>query len=325
LRRQIQQHLNNNQEAAMKTIGFTLFVLLAGQLSLATVFAQAQNCDRTCLAGFADTWLTALAANDPAPVPLAPTAKITLNGKPVSLAQSFWDSAEQIPYRWDIANPRLGDSATVAVVQNADASKTMLFVRLKVQERQITEVELIKANEGDADNLWDIDTLTEVSPALTLSIPEAERDSHYRLVAAAESYWRAFQTNGTSAYKRADMLPDVKRIENGWQTTGMVRDGILVSANAAFDEGRFQGRNIWDRRYPVVDEERGIVLSIVRFGMQDGPQDMPAGPRNDRLVAEFFAVKNGMIAEIHAVLINLADSEPTGWDTDPVGPTRGGR
>jgi hypothetical protein len=119
------------------------------------------------------------------------------------------------------------------------------------------------------------------------------------------------------------MLPDTKRIENGWQTTGMVRDGIFVTANSAFDEGRFQGRNIWDRRYPVVDEERGIALAIVRFGMKDGPQDMPAGPRSDRLVAEFFAVKNGMIAEIHAVLVNLADAEPTGWEPE-YGPGRGG-
>jgi hypothetical protein len=309
----------------MQSIKFALFTVLAASLPAAPLLAQTEDCDRTCLTGFADSVLDALTANDPAAVPLAAGAKVTNNGNEGGLDLAFWDSAESIIYRWDIVNPDLGDSATVAVVHNADSSKTMLLVRLKVQDSHISEVEVIRANEGDADNLWDIDTLTEVSPALTLSIPEAEQDSHFRLIAAAESYWRAFQTNGTPAYKRADMLPDVKRIENGWQTTGMVRDGVLVSANAAFDEGRFQGRNIWDRRYPVVDQERGIVLSIVRFGMQDGPQDMPAGPRSDRLVAEFFAVKAGMIAEIHAVLVNLPDAEPTGWESDGVGPGRGGR
>ena len=308
----------------MKPIRFALLTIFAGLLPTGSALAQSADCDRACLSGVADTWLRALTANDTAPVPMAANARITTNSKLGGLDQAFWDSAEQIIYRWDIANPRLGDSATVAVVLNADSSKTMLMVRLKVQDNQNTEVEVIRANEGDADNLWDIDTLTDVSPALTLSIPEAERDSYYRLIAAAESYWRAFQTNGTPAYKRADMMPDVKRIENGWQTTGMVRDGALVSANAAFDEGRFQGRNIWDRRFPVVDEERGIALSIVRFGMKDGPQDMPAGARSDRLVAEFFAVKAGMIAEIHAVLVNLDDAEPTGWEPE-YGPGRGGR
>jgi hypothetical protein len=308
----------------MKKATTAALVLLTALLPAAPVFAQDANCDRACLTGFADTVLNALAENDPASIPLSSTAKITSNGKVIGLAETFWESADAIIYRWDIVNPPLGDTATVAVVQNTDSSKTMLMVRLKVRDSEITEVEVIKANEGDADNLWDIDTLTAVSPNLTLSIPEAERDSHYRLIAAAESYWRAFQTNGTPAYKRADMMPDVKRIENGWQTTGMMRDGIFVTANAAFDEGRFQGRNIWDRRYPVVDEERGIVLSIVRFGMKDGPQDMPAGPRSDRLVAEFFAVKNGNISEINAVLVNLDDAEPTGWEPD-YGPGRGGK
>jgi hypothetical protein len=45
---------------------------------------------------------------------------------------------------------------------------------------------------------------------------------------------------------------------------------------------------------------------------------------NDRLVGEFFAVKNGRIQEVHAVLFNLPDSEPTGWPPD-YGPGRGGR
>ena len=33
----------------------------------------------------------------------------------------------------------------------------------------------------------------------------------------------------------------------------------------------------------------------------------------DRLVAEFFAIKQGAIQEIHAVLFNLPDARPTGW------------
>jgi hypothetical protein len=44
---------------------------------------------------------------------------------------------------------------------------------------------------------------------------------------------------------------------------------------------------------------------------------------NDRLVAEFFAVKSGKIQEVHAVLFNLPDAKPTGWDPQ-FGPGRGG-
>ncbi|HVZ22725.1 MAG TPA: hypothetical protein VG871_16745, partial [Vicinamibacterales bacterium] len=193
----------------------------------------------------------------------------------------------------------------------------------KVADGKITEVETIKANKGEADRLWDPDNLKEVPAAFTMSIRTAEQDSYYGLIAAAESYWRAFQTNGTDDYHPADLLPDTRRVENGVQTTGLVRNGAFVSTQEGFDKGRFIGRNLWDRRYPVVDPERGVVLSIVRFGLKAGAKSQSAATTNDRLVAEFFAVKGGRIQEIHAVLFNLPDAQPTGW-APMYGPPRGG-
>jgi hypothetical protein len=299
--------------------------VLAGVILVAALPIDASaDCNRTCLTGVVDTYFQALAADTPGTVPLAATAKITLNGRAMPLAQAFWDSAERTVYRFDIVNERLGDTATEAVVLNADGSKTMYMVRLKVLDGRIIEVETLRANKGDADRLWDPDALKDVSPALQLTMREADQDSYYGLIAAAESYWRAFQTNGTPEYHRAALLPDAKRFENGLQTTGMVRDGAYVSAAAGFDQGRFIGRNLWDRRYPVVDTERGIVLSIVRFGLKDGAKSQSTATTNDRLVGEFFAVKNGQIQEVHAVLVNLPDAQPTGWEPQ-YGPLRGGR
>jgi hypothetical protein len=181
----------------------------------------------------------------------------------VSLREAFWNDAAETAYRWDIANPRLGDVATEVVIRNSDSSYTMAVVRLKVQENRITEVEVIRANEGDAGALW------------------------------------------------------------GLQTTGQFPDGTFRSAPDGFDTGRFIGRNLWDRRYPVVDEERGIVLSIVRFGIKEGMESQSAVTSNDRLVGEFFQVKNGMIQEVHAVLYNLPDEIPSVWEPE-YGPARSG-
>ena len=307
----------------IRLAGLAAAVAITIVYNAAGVGAAKPACDRACLTGVVDAYFKALAANTPGAVPLAPNSKITFNGKLVKLDQAFWDSAERTVYRWDIVNERLGDTATEAVVLNADGSKTMYMVRLKVQGGRISEVETIRANKGEADRLWDPDSLTAVSPALQLSIREAERDSYYALVAAAESYWRAFQTNGTEDYHPAWLMPDAKRVENGVQTTGLVRNGVYASAQAGFDQGRFKGRNLWDRRYPVVDEERGIVLSIVRFGLKDGMKSESVATTNDRLVGEFFAVKSGKIQEIHAVLFNLPDAQPTGWEPQ-YGPPRGG-
>ena len=283
------------------------------------------GCDRACLEGHVSTYLDALYANTPGAVPLASGVKVSDNNRLVGLREAFWDDAEETAYRWDIANPRLGDVATEVVIRNSDSSYTIAVLRLKVAEGRITEVEVIRANEGDADRLWGPERLVDypLSRNLTNSIRVADRDSYYGLVAAAESYWRAFQTNGTEEYHRADLLFDAQRFENGMQTTGQFPDGTFRSAPDGFDSGSFVGRNLWDRRYPVVDEERGIVLSIVRFGIKDGMESQSDVTSNDRLVGEFFEVKNGMIQEVHAVLYNLPDEIPSVWEAG-YGPARGG-
>lgn len=301
---------------------FRAIVALAALAASATAAAQAPACDRACLTGYIDAYFAALFKNDARALPQAARARITENGAERRLADTFWDGAERTVYRFDIVNPNRGDTGTQTVIVNADGSKTMHMLRLKIENNAVTEIETIKANKGEADRLWDPDHLTAVSPDLTLSIREPERDSYYELIAAAEGYWRAFQTNGTPDYRPARLMPDLRRYENGFQTTGLVRDGQYVSAQRGFDEGRYLNRNIWDRRYPVVDEERGIVLSIVRFGIKGGKQSQSNVTGFDRLVGEFFAVKRGYIQEIQAVLFNLPDAQPTGWPAD-YGPGRG--
>jgi hypothetical protein len=307
-----------------KTLSFAR--LLLGLAMLGTSAAQAApdgSCDRACLTSFIDAYYSALKAHNAAALPQAAHARITENGVEKKLADTFWASADETLYRFDIVNIRRGDTATEAVIRNADGTKTMHMVRLKVQSGTITEIETIRANQGDADRLWGPDQLKEVSPYLKQSIREQDRDSYYELVAAAESYWRAFQTNGTPRYRRAKLAPDSVRFENGLQTTGLVRDGQFNDTSRGFDEGRFLGRNLWDRRYAVVDEERGIVLCIVRFGLKGGAKSQSVATSSDRLVAEFFAVKNGYIQEIQAVLFNRKDDQPTGWSTNDYGPGRG--
>jgi hypothetical protein len=74
----------------------------------------------------------------------------------------------------------------------------------------------------------------------------------------------------------------------------------------------------------VVDEERGIVLTILRFGKVDGVQNASSVTSFDRIVGEFFTVKSGKIQEVQAVLVNRNDAQPTGWPTQWFGPGKGG-
>jgi hypothetical protein len=298
-------------------------ICLAIALASTGAMAQQAPCDRACLTKFIDGYYNALVANNPAGLPQAIAPRITENAKDKKLAETFWASADKVIWRFDIVNARLGDTGTQVVIQNADGTKTMHLLRLKVKNGAITEMEIIKANQGDADRLWGPDQLKSVSPLLTLSIRTPDRDSYYDLVGATESYWRAFQTNGTPAYRRARIAPMTERFENGFQTTGLVRDGVWQDTQRGFYEGRFLGRNLWDRRYAVVDEERGIVLCMVRFGLKEGAKSQNVATSNDRLVGEFFAIQNGYITHIQAVLVNVKDEVPTGWSTPDYGPGRG--
>jgi hypothetical protein len=232
-----------------------------------------------------------------------------------------------VRWRFDAVNPRLGDTGTQVVVVDEDGVDSMEIVRLKVADGAIAEMEILRAFDGDAGEQWWGPEQLDAQPSafLTLPIPPVERDSYYKLVSVADGYFRAFQTNGTPDYHRADLLPDTRRFENGAQFTGNYRNGVYTTAMDGFDRGRFIGRNLWDRRHAVVDEERGIVLVILRFGALDNLGENAASVTSiDRLVGEFFTVKAGKIQEVQAVMVNLDDDEPTGWDNPWYGPGKGG-
>ncbi len=128
-------------------------MVLVGALFSSTSYAQ-QACDRACLTKVIDGYFAALVANDSAKLPQATKARITENGAEKKLAQTFWDSAAEVVYRWDIVNTKRGDTGTEVVVRNADGSKTMMVLRLKVINGAITEIESIKCNKGEAGTLW---------------------------------------------------------------------------------------------------------------------------------------------------------------------------
>jgi hypothetical protein len=228
------------------------------------------------------------------------------------VADVLWAAAEAAPYRLEIFDPEHGGIGVLARVTGSDGD-VVLGLRLKVEDNAVAEVETIAAREGMADRLWDSANMTAVSPKFQLSMKPVEQDTYYGLIATVEAYWRAFETNGTAEYRAAPFLPGVVRQENGLQTTNtMALGGPEYTPMEQFNVGRFPGRNIWDRRYPVVDVEAGVAMAVVRFGLQEGG-DAAALNRPDRLVMEWFAVQNGQISEIVAVLVNRPDAEPTGW------------
>ena len=271
--------------------------------------AESGDCDRACLKAIADEYFVALEKHDPSLLPLAAKVKFTENNAVLKLGEGHWKAGGKESFRMEIFDPEQGGIGVEAVIPSATGPAPMLL-RLKVENRRITEIESIVVYKEGKDYFGAPQNLAGTKPSFywTRTIRPSERDSRYQLVATTEGYWRAFETEGTPQYVRAALLPDTVRLENGVQTTladVSGPNGFVKAATAAeaFDLGVFKGMKIADRRYPVVDEEVGATLSMARFG--DKPD---AG-----VVGEFFAVNQGRIMQIHSIWRAPATPGPTPW------------
>ena len=83
--------------------------------------------------------------------------------------------------------------------------------------------------------------------------------------------------------------------------------------------------HVRDRRFPIVDEERGLVYAIVRFDhsgrnkttvWNDGtthPVNTPFDEPFSFLIGELFKIKDGKIHRIEALVLNVPYGMPSGW------------
>ncbi len=317
----------------------TAMLLAAAGICLALP-AAAQSahfaCDRACLAKIADSYFAALAAHDPSKLPLAPNVKYTETGVVKKLGQGLWTTAAGLPrYRLNLYDPETGGIGIHAVLPERGI-ETMVSLRLKVENKLITEVEAMVI-AGDSPIVGhQPEDLTQPPRSWARTIPVSERNSRFEILAAADAYFRGFETNGTPQYIAAPLLPETDRRENGiLYTNTRIGSSVVGTARSGFDAGNFKGMQVRDRRYPVVDMETGAVMSLVRFGDPMGklspaslpmdrngkPQKAPDVLVGAAFVSEIFLVSQGKIADINAFWIPSEGNLPTPWPTGTV-PTR---
>jgi hypothetical protein len=125
-----------------------------------------------------------------------------------------------------------------------------------------------------------------------------------RVLAIANRYFDAIeQADG----QVSPFHPQCNRRENGVQTTNNAARNFPLGCEQGIDRLTYIPR-VRNRRFPVVDEERGLVWAFVMF-------DMPSQDRSMRL-SELFKIVNGEIPEIEALMINTPLDATTGWDDE---------
>ncbi|MBO0713725.1 MAG: hypothetical protein J2P59_03130 [Acidimicrobiales bacterium] len=286
------------------------------------------------LAGFVDTYLDALTARDPSRLPLAPGAKHTENGQAIPLGRGLWGSATpEPPVKRAVT---VADTTTGEVGFFGAASEhgegVLLSLRLKVEGGGISEMESLVVRQGNSlFGLFGYDTMGEPRPHFDAPIDPAARGSREELVSVANRYFDGIEHNDGSIIP---VQPGAVRFENGVQTVRRPapRDaGFPEGARMEIDEqistGYFEYiSEIRDRRYPVIDEERGLVLGIVFFEHPGhltsvevkgvGTVELRPFARrpSSALIFELFKVESGRITAVEAMLDMFPFGMRSGWD-----------
>jgi hypothetical protein len=322
----------------MRTVVMTLCVLAGA----ASAGAQTTGpCDRACLEGTVDRFLDAFVAHDPARAGLATPVTFTENGQHLTPGDGSWRTMiGRGAYRLFVSDSPAGQVAFIGTLreenaQNRDGALVLIALRLKVDRRQISEVELfVVRNENAAKN---VERLGVPHHLFTEAVPPAERMSRADLVKTANLYFSGMQQNdGTAVYPFAD---DCDRFENGSQSTnapprnGEARPDPKTASNYSaqwscreqFESGllHFVSR-IRDRRYVAIDQERGLVFSFIFFDHMAGDtrhftapggRTVTAGPTTPWTweLAEMFKLERGKIRRIEAILDRAPYGMGSGW------------
>jgi hypothetical protein len=299
--------------------------LFSVEARVRAVAAADEDCDRACLTGFVDQYLSALVAHNPTRLPLTKNVKFTEDGVQLQLNDALWATAGALgTYKLVFTEPEAGAVGAYAVVQE-NGSGALLALRLKVEKRKIAEIETLVARKPTTAIL-STDNLTQPRPIFLETIPPEARPSRAEMVSMVNKYFDGIeQGNGDIV----PFDPDCIRIENGIQTCPSSASSPLgaLSCGAQLSTKIFTYiQSVNPRRFPIVDRERGLVLAIIRFNHPATQQAVEVAGHgkmtmgrystwpNSTQIAELFKIKDRKIKEITAVIVTAAYKAPKGWD-----------
>lgn len=295
----------------------------------ASVDAAETACGRDCLIAHVERYIGALAAHDPEALPLAADIRYTENGQQLDIGKGLWATASKgSTYEIYVADPQTGEVGLFGVIEE-NGAPALLFTRLKLAKGEVSEIETMVVREGGA--LFNPQGLKPPSPVFAEVLPPETRNSRDELIAVADSYFDALESNNGENMRFTD---DCQRVENGTATTGNTElppapfPHYNVRAMGCYDN---VNSKVWSyiteiapRRYPIVDADRGLVLGLVMFHHDGAPHpveiegvgtvDRGLGRPFSAGVAELFKVEGGRIRRIEALLYTVPYGARSGWD-----------
>lgn len=284
-------------------------------VSAPAVLAQPPSCNAACLTRIAERYLQDVARQDATGLPWADRVRYTENNVAMMIGDGFWGAGPGV----SAGGLFLPDATTGNVVWFGITSEhgqaAYHGLRLRVQDAQITEVESYLGREGTPEVFGRVEQY-RLEPVFAERPSSATGLSREQLVALVDGYFNSKQQNNGQVFTA--VADDCRQQTNGRSITS----GDYWAAKAARGCGAQLRAGVFKpvdriraRRYPVIDETRGIVVALsiedhatrfVDYASIDGtPLAVEVEYPNSRGRLDLFKISDGKIAAIEGVSVFL--------------------
>jgi hypothetical protein len=281
--------------------------------------------DRQGLYAVLDNYLAALGRGDAGAVQWAVGARHSENNVMLDPGDGVWATIDRMgDYQLKFADPFTGGIGYFGTVIEPH-EESAFSLRLKANDAgEIEESEMVivrHLDEGmklEGPRFWSKPVLEAKAEAQV---------SRTTLEHLANGYFDTLQLNDGTINTR--FHPDCNRVENGVQSTNNPNFPQIPHTKLGCEEQFRLGIYRYDnrlrgRRYPLIDEERGIVLAygfidhcgvLGAYTLTDGsPAKSPVRRPHTFYLAEIFKIDDGMICQIEANFITVPYHMKSPWD-----------
>ncbi len=296
-------------------------LLLLALVSAGSVLAQAPglssavikvNCDRSCLIDMARNYIKALGNKDADHARLAPDVIFSENDVTMPVGNDgLWGTISKVREgALELADAQTGNAAWFGIVEE-HGKPAYLAMRIKVENKLITQIETIVNRLPDMPKPFGDPDKVSHDPTWNDILGKDEWRSRERLLTVADGYFNTVELNDGDVFTH--FSDDCGRLENGVSTTSNGGSAsIAQGCENQFKLGIYKiNKRVRERRYPLIDEERGIVLASGFFDhantfdhylLKDG-REMKTALKwpNSISLLEAFKIRDGKISRIEAV------------------------